>query len=64
MMAPCLAAILVADALGLDFLNTIAKPIDIPVEWISSGEDFLDWAEQAKLDPALPRSIESSSKTI
>jgi predicted RNA-binding Zn ribbon-like protein len=48
-MAPRPAAFFVADALGLDFLNSIATPVDVPVEWLSSGEDFLEWLEQAKL---------------
>ncbi len=27
-------AIFVADALGLDFLNSIATPVDTPVDWL------------------------------
>lgn len=45
-------AIFVADAVGLDFLNSIATPIDAPVEWIEDGEGLLDWLEQAQLVPA------------
>jgi predicted RNA-binding Zn ribbon-like protein len=37
----------VAGELGLDFLNSIATPADVPVEWIASGDDLLDWMEQA-----------------
>ncbi len=40
-----------ADALGLDFLNSIATPIDAPVEWLGSGVDLLEWLRQAKLVP-------------
>lgn len=40
-----------ADALGLDFLNSVATPIDTEVEWITSGNDLLDWLEQSKLVP-------------
>lgn len=39
----------IADALGLDFLNTIATPEDQPIEWLASGEDLLGWLEQAGL---------------
>lgn len=37
--------ILIADHPGLDFLNTIASPVDTPVEWIGSGENFLAWLD-------------------
>jgi predicted RNA-binding Zn ribbon-like protein len=46
------SAIFVADALGVDFLNSIATPVDTPVEWIGSGKDLLDWLEKAQLVPA------------
>jgi len=42
-------AIFVGDALGLDFLNSIATPLDTPVDWIKDGEGLLDWVEQARL---------------
>jgi predicted RNA-binding Zn ribbon-like protein len=45
-------AIFVSDSLGLDFLNTVATPVDQPVDWIDSGEGLLDWLEQARLVPA------------
>jgi predicted RNA-binding Zn ribbon-like protein len=41
----------IADNLGLDFLNTIAVPVDTKVEWLSSGEDLLAWLKQAGLVP-------------
>jgi predicted RNA-binding Zn ribbon-like protein len=41
----------IADNLGLDFLNTIAVPVDTKVEWLASGEDLLAWLEQAELVP-------------
>ncbi len=41
-----------ADALGLDFLNSIATPVDTPVDWIDDGEGFVAWLEQAELVPA------------
>ncbi|MDE4915140.1 ABATE domain-containing protein [Methylobacterium sp. 092160098-2] len=44
--------IFVADSPGLDFLNSIATPVDVPVEWIGDGEGLLSWLEQAGLLPA------------
>jgi predicted RNA-binding Zn ribbon-like protein len=41
----------IADNLGLDFLNTIAVPVDIQVEWLTSGEDLLAWLKQSGLVP-------------
>src|SRR5262245_25742087 len=45
------AASFVGDATALDFLNTIATPVDKPVEWITSGEDLLNWLRVAGLVP-------------
>jgi predicted RNA-binding Zn ribbon-like protein len=45
-------AIFIADALGLDFLNSIATPVDTPVDWLDSGDGLLRWLAQAKLVPA------------
>ena len=39
----------IGDHLGLDFLNTIAVPVDSKVEWLTSGEDLLAWLRQAGL---------------
>jgi predicted RNA-binding Zn ribbon-like protein len=44
-------AILVGDAPGLDFLNSIATPVDTPVDWIADGEGLLHWLGQAGLVP-------------
>ena len=44
-------AIFIADALGLDFLNSVATPVDTPVDWIRDGEGLLNWLEQAQLVP-------------
>jgi predicted RNA-binding Zn ribbon-like protein len=51
----------IADNAGLDFLNSIAVPVDTKVEWLASGEDLLAWLRQAGLVPddvldASPRS--------
>jgi predicted RNA-binding Zn ribbon-like protein len=45
-------AIFVGDALGLDFLNSIATPVDTPIDWIDNGGGLLNWLEQAQLAPA------------
>jgi predicted RNA-binding Zn ribbon-like protein len=42
----------IGGALALDFLNSIATPVDAPVEWLTSGEDLFDWLELAKAVPA------------
>lgn len=42
-------AIFVGDTLGLDFLNSIATPVDTAIDWINDGEGLLDWLEQARL---------------
>src|SRR5262249_23724931 len=41
----------IADHPGVDFLNTIAVPMDAKVEWLTSGEDLLAWLKQAGLVP-------------
>ena len=46
------APIFVADSVGLDFLNTLATPVDTEVEWIGSGEDLISWLLRADLVPA------------
>jgi len=43
--------IFIADNLGLDFLNTIAVPVDTRVEWLTSGEDLLAWLKLTELVP-------------
>ncbi|MCA1416110.1 CGNR zinc finger domain-containing protein [Bradyrhizobium sp. NBAIM20] len=44
-------AMFVADSLGLDFLNSVATPVDTPVDWIDDGAGLIDWLSQAKLVP-------------
>ena len=51
-MSPALPALFIADATGLDFLNSIATPIDVPVDWIADGAGLLAWLAQARLVPA------------
>ena len=44
--------IFIAGSLGLDFLNSVATPIDKPVDWLDTGDGLLSWLAQAKLVPA------------
>ena len=50
-------ALFVADATALDFLNSVATPVDVPVEWLDDGEGLLSWLQQAQLvsEPVLER---------
>lgn len=42
----------IADAPGLDFLNSIATPVDVAVDWIADGQGLVGWLRQADLVPA------------
>lgn len=53
--------IFVADAVGLDFLNTVAVPIDSQVEWLGSGEGLIAWLQAADLVP--PEALAALRKT-
>jgi len=44
-------AIFIAGDPALDFLNSVATPIDVPVEWLDDGEGLLSWMRQARLVP-------------
>jgi predicted RNA-binding Zn ribbon-like protein len=44
-------AIFISDARGLDFLNSIATPVDTAIDWIDDGEGYLSWLTQAHLVP-------------
>jgi predicted RNA-binding Zn ribbon-like protein len=44
-------AFFIADSLGLDFLNSVATPVDVPIDWIGDGEGLLSWLEQSRLVP-------------
>jgi predicted RNA-binding Zn ribbon-like protein len=39
----------IGDAIGLDFLNSVAAPVDTRVEWIGSGAGLIDWLRQSGL---------------
>src|SRR5712671_4805896 len=45
-------AMFLADALGLDFLNSVATPVDTEIDWIDDGDGLLAWLAQAQLVPA------------
>jgi predicted RNA-binding Zn ribbon-like protein len=45
-------ALFIADAPGLDFLNTVATPVDAAIDWIADGDGLSAWLEQAELVPA------------
>jgi predicted RNA-binding Zn ribbon-like protein len=44
-------AFFIADDPGLDFLNSIAVPVDAVVDWIDDGDGLLSWLDQARLVP-------------
>lgn len=43
------AAIFIGGDPALDFLNSLATPIDVPVEWLDDGDGLLSWLGQAQL---------------
>ena len=45
-------ALFIADSLGLDFLNSVATPVDTPVDWLATGDGLVAWLAQAGLVPA------------
>lgn len=44
-------AIFIADSPGLDFLNSVATPVDSVVDWIDGGDGLVGWLSQANLVP-------------
>jgi predicted RNA-binding Zn ribbon-like protein len=53
-------AIFIADSPALDFLNSVATPVDTLVDWLDSGEGFVAWLAQANLVPAQALSATSA----
>ena len=51
-MNTAIPAIFVADSPGLDFLNSIATPVDTPVDWIGDAAGLVAWLRQARIVPA------------
>ncbi|MBU3078770.1 CGNR zinc finger domain-containing protein [Sphingomonas sp. XMGL2] len=46
-----LPAMFIADARGLDFLNSVATPVDAPIDWIADGAGLVGWLAQAGMVP-------------
>jgi predicted RNA-binding Zn ribbon-like protein len=62
MVDPRPAPFFIADARALDFLNSIATPVDTPVEWLVTGDDLLNWLQAAELVP--PEVLTSMRRTV
>lgn len=58
-----LPAMFIGDAQALDFLNSVATPVDLPIDWLEDGEGLLSWLQQAGLvsAPVLERMRSQSS---
>src|SRR5580704_12384953 len=55
-------AMFIAGDLALDFLNSVATPIDVPVDWLEDGDGLLSWLVQAQLASAAAlRQVRSQS---
>ena len=50
-MTQAAPAFFLADSLALDFLNSVATPVDTPIDWLGDGEGLLGWLRQAQLVP-------------
>jgi predicted RNA-binding Zn ribbon-like protein len=48
-MPQTMPALFIADSPGLDFLNSVATPVDTPIDWLEDGEGLLSWLRQAGL---------------
>jgi predicted RNA-binding Zn ribbon-like protein len=42
-------ALFLADSPGLDFLNSVATPVDVPVDTLQDGTGLLNWLRQSQL---------------
>jgi predicted RNA-binding Zn ribbon-like protein len=55
-------AMFIAGDPALDFLNSVATPIDVPVDWLDDGDGLLSWLAQAQLvSAAALRQVRSQS---
>ena len=53
-------AMFVAGESALDFLNSVATPVDAAVEWLDDGDGLLSWLTQAQLvSPGVLRQVRS-----
>jgi predicted RNA-binding Zn ribbon-like protein len=56
-------ALFIAGDPALDFLNSVATPVDVPVEWLDDGEGLLSWLGQAQLvSAAVLRQVRAHSQ--
>jgi predicted RNA-binding Zn ribbon-like protein len=51
MALPRRSAVFIADAQGLDFLNSVRASSDGQIDWLENGAALLAWLEQAALEP-------------
>ena len=51
MALPRRSAVFIADAQGLDFLNSVRPSGDGQIDWLENGAALLSWLEQAALEP-------------
>jgi predicted RNA-binding Zn ribbon-like protein len=51
MALPRRSAVFIADAQGLDFLNSVTASSDGQIDWLENGAALLSWLEQAALEP-------------
>jgi predicted RNA-binding Zn ribbon-like protein len=56
MALPRRSAVFIADAQGLDFVNSVKDSSDGPIDWLQNGEALLLWLEQSAIEP--PESIQ------
>jgi predicted RNA-binding Zn ribbon-like protein len=49
MTVQTLPPIFIADALALDFVNTVATPSKEQVDWLWNGQGLLDWLERSRI---------------
>lgn len=55
-------AMFIAGDPALDFLNSVATPIDVPVDWLDDGDGLLSWLAQAQFVPvAVLRQVRSQA---
>jgi predicted RNA-binding Zn ribbon-like protein len=56
MASPRRCAVFIAEAQGVDFLNSVKASCDGPIDWLQNGEALLLWLEQSAIEP--PESIQ------
>jgi predicted RNA-binding Zn ribbon-like protein len=48
---PGIPAFFLGNNTALDFLNSIASPVDVPIEWLGNGEALIGWLRRTDLVP-------------